>query len=272
MSESKSNQIVVTRNGKNVEKPKKSKKSKSTITLAQGPPGPQGPPGESFLLDSITPFECDDQSCRRLFVFGDLSPSMFSQYDGYVINDKLYQLERTTNREEFNKYLMSKHGLKAEDDGRRYSIHLPNQITSFAVKPTGFVNPNTIPPNCITSKISDHSYKFLVMDEDLHYLDCREITGLIKDVVHREQLIDRSSRRSISGQVVTDVDGVGLVELPLGAEFNTICNYTLTPIGSPAPNLHVLEEIIYSSSLNRSTFKIAGAGANQKVTWRVEKC
>jgi len=278
-TQSKSNQIVLTRNGKINQKKKKLSKSKpksKPISLVGpvGPQGPAGPPGQGFSLESITPFvdDCDHQSCRRVFVFGDLRPSMFSQYDGYMINNKLHQLEKSTSRQQFNQYLMAKHGLKAEDDGQSYSTHLPSQISSFAVKPTGFVNPNTIPPNCLTSQISDHTYQFLVVDQsdqELHLLDCPEITSLIKDVVHREQIIHQSCHRSISDQIITDSNGEAVIELPLGTEINH-CTYTLTPIGQPAPNLHVSEEVTHSS--NRLTFKIAGGQPNQKISWMLKRC
>ncbi len=67
-------------------------------------------------------------------------------------------------------------------------------------------------------------------------------------------------------------DGIGVanargelsVKLPRYFEaLNEAFRYQLTPIGAPAPNLHVKRE------LARGTFTIAGAGPRQKVCWQV---
>ncbi|MCA9293242.1 MAG: hypothetical protein KDA20_05455 [Phycisphaerales bacterium] len=67
-----------------------------------------------------------------------------------------------------------------------------------------------------------------------------------------------------NGNVVLDSHGVGTVALPdyfqaINADFR----YTLTPIGAPAPNLYVAQEV------NNNTFVIAGGAAGQKVSWEV---
>ncbi|MBU0491375.1 MAG: hypothetical protein KKA73_19505 [Chloroflexi bacterium] len=67
-----------------------------------------------------------------------------------------------------------------------------------------------------------------------------------------------------SGNVVLDTNGEAVVELPDYFEaLNQDFRYQLTPIGAPAPNLYVAEEI----AGNR--FKIAGGPAGLKVSWQV---
>lgn len=67
-----------------------------------------------------------------------------------------------------------------------------------------------------------------------------------------------------SGTVVLDADGAATVLLPawFGA-VNSDVRYQLTPIGAPAPSLHVAEEI----AGNR--FGIAGGPAGCKVSWQI---
>jgi hypothetical protein len=67
-----------------------------------------------------------------------------------------------------------------------------------------------------------------------------------------------------NGLVQLDEHGAAIVELPewfdvLNHEFR----YQLTPIGSPAPNLHVASEI------ERRSFRIAGGTPEDKVSWQV---
>jgi hypothetical protein len=66
------------------------------------------------------------------------------------------------------------------------------------------------------------------------------------------------------GVAVLDDQGQAVVELPAWFEsLNTCFHYQLTPIGAPAPDLHIAEEV----STNR--FKIAGGPASLKVCWQV---
>jgi hypothetical protein len=66
------------------------------------------------------------------------------------------------------------------------------------------------------------------------------------------------------GEVVTDVDGTAEVSLPGWFEaLNERIRYQLTPIGMPAPNLHVAQEI------SQGRFRIAGAPPGVKVCWQV---
>jgi hypothetical protein len=67
-----------------------------------------------------------------------------------------------------------------------------------------------------------------------------------------------------NGLVQLDDHGAAVVELPewfdaLNHEFR----YQLTPIGAPAPNLHVAREI------EKRAFQIGGGTANGKVSWQV---
>jgi hypothetical protein len=67
-----------------------------------------------------------------------------------------------------------------------------------------------------------------------------------------------------NGEVILDDKGEAWVKLPDWFEaLNTKYQYQLTPIGGPAPNLHIAQEV----SDNR--FKIAGGRVNMKVSWQV---
>jgi hypothetical protein len=66
------------------------------------------------------------------------------------------------------------------------------------------------------------------------------------------------------GVVTADLSGEADVELPryfdaLNKEFR----YQLTPVGAPAPDLHVKKE------LTRNRFTISGARPGQRVCWQV---
>jgi hypothetical protein len=66
------------------------------------------------------------------------------------------------------------------------------------------------------------------------------------------------------GTIAADEDGVAYVELPawFGA-LNTDLSYQLTPIGGPAPELHVAVEY------DGQGFQIGGARGNQRIGWQV---
>jgi len=67
-----------------------------------------------------------------------------------------------------------------------------------------------------------------------------------------------------NGTVVLDSRGEAVVDLPEWFNaLNSDFRYQLTAVGAPGPNLYIAEEI----SNNR--FKIAGGGANMKVSWQV---
>jgi hypothetical protein len=77
--------------------------------------------------------------------------------------------------------------------------------------------------------------------------------------------VESSEMKTIyDGIAVLDDQGQAIVELPVWFEaLNTAFRYQLTPIGAPAPGLHIAEEV----STNR--FKIAGGPAKLKVCWQV---
>jgi hypothetical protein len=77
--------------------------------------------------------------------------------------------------------------------------------------------------------------------------------------------VESSEMKTIyDGVAVLDDQGQAVVELPAWFEsLNTDFRYQLTPIGAPAPDLHIAEEV----STNR--FKIAGGPARLKVCWQV---
>ena len=67
-----------------------------------------------------------------------------------------------------------------------------------------------------------------------------------------------------NGTVVLDDAGEAMVELPAWFEaLNRDFRYQLTPIGAPAPNLYIAEEV------QSNRFKIAGGSARLKVSWQV---
>jgi hypothetical protein len=67
------------------------------------------------------------------------------------------------------------------------------------------------------------------------------------------------------GRVTLDGLGEAWVELPAYfAAINRDPLYTLTPIGSAMPNLHVAEEVL------NNEFRIAGGAPGKDVSWRVE--
>jgi len=77
--------------------------------------------------------------------------------------------------------------------------------------------------------------------------------------------VESSERKNVYDGVATlDANGSAWVDLPEWFEaLNGDFRYQLTPVGGPAPNLHVAEEI----SENR--FKIAGGEGGMKVCWQV---
>jgi len=67
-----------------------------------------------------------------------------------------------------------------------------------------------------------------------------------------------------TGTVVLDAAGEAVVELPEWfGELNGDARYQLTPIGAPAPRLHVAWEIV------DGRFGIAGGVPGQKVSWQI---
>jgi hypothetical protein len=66
------------------------------------------------------------------------------------------------------------------------------------------------------------------------------------------------------GVVVFNANGEAVVELPAWFEpLNQDFRYQLTPLGAPAPNLYIAEEI------RGNRFRIAGGSTGQKVSWQV---
>ncbi len=67
-----------------------------------------------------------------------------------------------------------------------------------------------------------------------------------------------------AGRVIADGDGQARVDLPEWFEaVNSRFRYQLTPIGAPAPELHIAREI------QANHFLIAGGRAGQAVSWEV---
>ena len=67
-----------------------------------------------------------------------------------------------------------------------------------------------------------------------------------------------------NGNVNLDAAGTAIVSLPVYAEaLCTAFRYQLTPIGAPAPDLHIAQTV------NGGQFRIAGGSANLAVSWQV---
>jgi len=67
-----------------------------------------------------------------------------------------------------------------------------------------------------------------------------------------------------SGNAILDGGGQAWVILPEWfAALNRDCTYQLTPIGGPAPDLHIASEI------KKGRFQIAGGSPGLKVSWQV---
>jgi len=77
--------------------------------------------------------------------------------------------------------------------------------------------------------------------------------------------VESSERKNIyEGIAIADSEGEAVIELPgWFAALNTDIRYQLTPIGAPAPDLHIAEEAV----LNQ--FKIAGGLPDLKISWLV---
>lgn len=77
--------------------------------------------------------------------------------------------------------------------------------------------------------------------------------------------VESSEMKTVyDGVAILDAQGEAIIELPEWFEaLNTDFRYQLTPVGAPAPNLHVATEV----SSNR--FTIAGGSARLKVCWQV---
>ncbi|MER6306246.1 hypothetical protein [Streptomyces sp. NPDC001657] len=66
------------------------------------------------------------------------------------------------------------------------------------------------------------------------------------------------------GTTTLDAEGAATVELPDYFEvLNEECQYQLTPLGDPAPNLHI------SSPVSGNRFAIAGGRPQQRVCWQI---
>lgn len=77
--------------------------------------------------------------------------------------------------------------------------------------------------------------------------------------------VESSERKNVyDGVAVADGQGKAVVQLPPWFEtLNTDLRYQLTPIGEPAPNLHVAEEV------SNGRFKVAGAPAGLRFSWQI---
>ncbi len=66
------------------------------------------------------------------------------------------------------------------------------------------------------------------------------------------------------GVTILNASGEAIVELPdYFTDINTNFSYSLTPVGSSAPNLYIKEKI------NNGNFVVAGGSANQEINWVV---
>jgi hypothetical protein len=84
-----------------------------------------------------------------------------------------------------------------------------------------------------------------------------------KYLVH--SFVESPHRKNIyDGVAAADPSGEAIVELPAYFDaLNKEFRYQLTPIGAPAPTLHVKEELV------GNRFSIGGAGPGQRVCWQI---
>ncbi|MFD0277833.1 hypothetical protein ACFVHB_28540 [Kitasatospora sp. NPDC127111] len=77
--------------------------------------------------------------------------------------------------------------------------------------------------------------------------------------------VESPQRKNVyDGTVTLDAAGRAVVELPDWFDaLNTDCHYQLTPLGAPAPELHVAEPV------TGNRFTVAGGAAGQRICWQV---
>jgi hypothetical protein len=177
-------------------------------------------------------------------------------------------------REELNRVMLSQYGLKSSSDQTEYSVHLPSEIQSIGLRPTGYSNPNSVPPNLLVAEGSDHDYQLIVADHEhqLHTLNANSLTSLIKDVVEREHLICQSRCCCFHGTDSLDSNGSATINLPITHHSNSAkYSYQLTPIGAAMPDFHLSQPLAYSTKTQSWSIQVAGGLPNSQFSWRVEQ-
>jgi hypothetical protein len=78
-------------------------------------------------------------------------------------------------------------------------------------------------------------------------------------------VVESDTRKNIYDGIATaGRDGYAVVNLPTWFEaLNTDIRYQLTPLGAPAPNLHVYRTLV------RGSFVIGGAQPDQQISWQL---
>jgi hypothetical protein len=84
-----------------------------------------------------------------------------------------------------------------------------------------------------------------------------------KYLVH--SCVESSERLNVyCGTAVLDRNGEAWIDLPAWFEaHNTSFQYQLTPVGAPAPDLHVAQEI------DQNRFKVAGGAQGMRISWQI---
>lgn len=225
-------------------------------------------------LSTLSTITDEGKACRRFYVFSGMLPAMFSNFDGYLLNNTFYELEHSITREQLNKYLLSRHGIKGHNDGKTYSTHLPDDVTRFGLKPSGFLNPESVPPNFLITFNEDYEYQFIVKsvdDNNHYYMGASEITGLIRDVAKMEYLAYQFSLPQARGVTTLDNTGSVTITLPTEKKWDKQYTYQLSAIGVSQPNLYISSEVAYYTAKKLYQFKISGGIGNSKVSWVVEE-
>lgn len=227
---------------------------------------------------------CDNElKCERRFRFDKVvNPLIFSHFDGYVINNKLYLFNDPVSMIELNKHILMKHGMRYTEKNE-YVICQPTTIDIFSIKPHGYVDVNSHPENIIETVREDETFDIIKANRDgndeLQLLDGKNMLSMIKKMINETFNVNITEYESnktnseiiCSGNVILNDVGEAIVQLPkykLYMDKNEI-TYQLTAIGNKCPDLHIKKEI-YNKN-NNHEFVIGGGNMNDKISWQIIK-
>lgn len=131
-----------------------------------GPQGFQGFQGEQPSLEDICArFELEYPDCTRCFIFDDeCPPSIFASFSGICVNGNEVVFDMALTFSELNEYLLTEYELSYVDPNK-YCVIFPSNVTSFSIKPVGYLNPSSDPINSLESIVEEQMYNILVCGE-----------------------------------------------------------------------------------------------------------